>query len=248
MGDFETLVIVTVAFVAAGFAKGVIGMGLPTVSLALLTVTLGLKEAMALMLIPSFATNVWQALAGSHFISMVKRLWPLLAASCPAIWLGAGVVARADAHKLAAVLGAMLFVYAALALWRVRIPGPGSHEKWLSPAVGAVTGIVTGLTGSFVMPAVPYMQALGLTRHELVQAMGISFSLSTLVLGLALAGHALLPLELGMVSAGALVPAILGMMFGAWVRDRLSEERFRQLLFTAMLLLGGWLALRPWIV
>ncbi len=60
MGNVETLAIVAAAFVLAGFVKGVIGMGLPTVSLALLAIALGLKEAMALMLIPSFVTNVWQ--------------------------------------------------------------------------------------------------------------------------------------------------------------------------------------------
>ena len=247
MGDIETIAIVAAAFVLAGFVKGVIGMGLPTVSLALLAIALGLKEAMALMLIPSFVTNVWQGLAGGHFLSMLKRLWPLLLAACPAIWIGAGYLVRADSLHMAAVLGVMIFIYSALALWRVNVPAPGRHERWMSPLVGAVTGIVTGLTGSLVMPAVLYMQALQLNRNELVQAMGISFSVSTLVLGFALAGHSMLPTELGLLSAGALMPAAVGMMLGAWVRKRMSEERFRQVFFFALLLLGAWLALRPWI-
>lgn len=245
MAESEYLVIIAATFIAAGFVKGVIGLGLPTVSLALLTLTFGLKEAMALMLIPSFVTNVWQGVVGGHFLSMFKRTWSLLLASLPAIWIGAGVVARSDALVMAGVLGVMIFAYAALALWRVRIPQPGTHEKWMSPAIGATTGILTGLTGSFVMPAVLYMQALGLTRNELVQAMGISFSLSTLALGVALAGHSLLPTQLGAISAAALVPSILGMVLGAWVRNRLSEERFRQVFFIALMLLGAWLAVRP---
>lgn len=245
MADAELLTIVAATFIIAGFVKGVIGLGLPTVSLALLTLILGLKEAMALMLIPSFVTNVWQGVIGGHFVSMLKRLWLLLLASLPAIWIGAGVVARADALVMAGVLGVMLFIYAALALWRVQIPEPGAREKWMSPAIGAITGIFTGLTGSFVMPAVLYMQALGLTRNELVQAMGISFSLSTLALGLALAGHSLLPTNLSAISAAALVPSIAGMMLGAWVRNRLSEDMFRKIFFTALLALGAWLALRP---
>lgn len=248
MGEAGFYLIVMATFIVAGFTKGVIGLGLPTVSLALLTLTLGLKEAMALMLIPSFVTNVWQGVVGGHFLAMARRLWPLLLASCPAIWLGAGVVARSDAVVMAAVLGVMLFTYAGLALRSVKVPSPGSHETWMSPVVGATTGILTGFTGSFVMPAVLYMQSLGLTRNELVQAMGISFSVSTLMLGLALAGHSLLPAELSAISAAALVPSVLGMVLGAWVRNRLSEERFRQLFFTALLILGGWLALRPLIL
>lgn len=247
MTDIESLAIIALAFSAAGMVKGVIGMGLPTVSLALLTLAFGLKEAMALMLIPSFVTNVWQALAGGRFIPAVKRLWPMLLASCPAIWIGAGVVARTDALLMAAALGLLLFIYSALALRDVQVPAPGKQEIWMSPFVGAVTGIVTGLTGSFVMPAVLYMQALRLNRNELVQAMGVSFSLSTLVLGLALAGHSLLPTELGVISTAALAPSIAGMALGAWVRTRLSEERFRQVFFTALLVLGAWLAFRPFI-
>ena len=248
MGDIETIGIVAAVFVLAGFVKGVIGMGLPTISLALLAATLGLKEAMALMLIPSLVTNIWQGLIGGHLLPMLKRLWPLLLAACPAIWLGAGVLARADSLMMAAILGILLFIYAGLALARVNMPAPGRHERWLSPLIGALTGTLTGLTGSFVMPAVLYMLALKLNRHELVQAMGISFSMSTLVLGLSLAGHSLLPTELGVISAGALVPAAAGMMLGTWVRKLLSEERFRQLFFFALLMLGAWLALRSWIL
>jgi len=245
MGDIDTLVIVAATFVVAGLVKGVIGLGLPTVSLALLTLTLGLKDAMALMLVPSLVTNIWQGVVGGHLLSMLKRFWLLLAASCPAIWLGAGIVARSDGRVMAGVLGVMLFIYAALALCRVQIPRPGKHERWLSPLTGAVTGIFTGLTGSFVMPAVLYMQALGLTRNELVQAMGIAFSVSTFVLGLSLAGHALLPADLSAISVAALAPSIAGMALGAWVRNRLSEDRFRQLFFSALLALGAWLAVRP---
>ncbi|RME96701.1 MAG: hypothetical protein D6773_16820 [Alphaproteobacteria bacterium] len=92
------------------------------------------------------------------------------------------------------------------------------------------------------------MQALGLSRDELVQAMGIAFSLSTAMLAIALAGHALLPLDLGLLSAGALVPSAIGMAVGQRVRKRLSEARFRQLFFSALLALGVWLMLRPAIL
>ncbi len=248
MGDPELIAIAAAAFLAAGFTKGVIGMGLPTVSLALLVLVVGLKEAMALMLVPSIVTNIWQALAGGHFAAMIKRLWPLLLAAVPAIFLGAGVLARADALLVSAIFGVLLALYAAQALTRATIPQPGRHERWMSPLTGAATGIMTGLTGSFVMPAVPYMQALGLKRDELVQAMGISFTLSSGVLALALAGQALLPAELGLLSAAALVPSAIGMVLGQWVRKRLSEERFRQVLFVALLLLGVWLTLRPLVL
>ena len=53
MIDATTLVILT-TFLLAGLVKGVIGLGLPTVSLAILTVALDLPSAMVLLLVPSF--------------------------------------------------------------------------------------------------------------------------------------------------------------------------------------------------
>ena len=88
----ETLLLIAAIFVLAGFVKGVVGLGLPTVSLGLLTATLGLKEAMALMLIPSFATNVWQGAVGGYFTAAMRRLWTLLVAVCVGTWAGAGPV------------------------------------------------------------------------------------------------------------------------------------------------------------
>src|SRR5690606_13714915 len=64
-------------FVLAGLVKGVIGFGLPTVAVALLTLTIGLKDAMALMLVPSLVTNLWQALAGGRLWTILRRFWAL---------------------------------------------------------------------------------------------------------------------------------------------------------------------------
>lgn len=243
----ETLALVFAVFLLAGLTKGVVGFGLPTVALAFLVATLGLKAAMALMLIPAFATNVWQALAGGALAALLRRLWPLLLAVCIGVWLGTGVLATADANVLSGLFGLLLCLYAAISLATAQVPPPGRHERWLSPAVGAVNGFVTGLTGSFVVPGVLYLQALGLSRDALVQAMGVLFLVSTTALALALGGRDLLPADLGAMSAAALVPAFLGMALGQRLRARLPQQRFRQVFFAALLALGGYLAARAFL-
>jgi len=64
--DVTMVVVVIGTFLIAGAVKGVIGLGLPTVSLAALTVALDLPSAMALLLVPSFVTNLWQAMVGGN--------------------------------------------------------------------------------------------------------------------------------------------------------------------------------------
>ena len=157
----QMMFVVAGIFVIAGMVKGVVGLGLPTVSLALLTVALGLKEAMALMLIPSLVTNIWQGLAGGALAEILRRLWSLFLFGCLAIWIGTGLLATADTGALSALLGLLLCVYSAISLATPQVPTPGRWEPVLTPATGAATGLLCGLTGSFVVPGVLYLQAVG---------------------------------------------------------------------------------------
>jgi len=242
--DTATLLIVAVTFLLAGTVKGVIGLGLPTVSLGLLTATIGLQPAMALMLAPSFATNLWQAVTGGHGRAILTRLWPFMATATVTIWIGAALSAPFDVAVLSAVLGMLLMLYAAIGLSRARLTLPPGSEGWAGPLTGCVNGVLTGMTGSFVVPGVPYLQALGLPRDMLVQAMGMLFTLSTVALGLALAGRGLLSADLGLQSLAAIPPALLGMVLGRWLRLRLSESMFRKVFFTALLVLGIYIIAR----
>ncbi|MEQ9334009.1 sulfite exporter TauE/SafE family protein [Thalassobaculum sp.] len=245
--DPATLALMAGVLLLAGTVKGVVGLGLPTVTLALLTATIGLEAAVAIMLLPSLVTNLWQALAGDGFAVLLRRLWPFLAA------LAAGTVLASAAPTLIAipiltmVLGLSIAAYGALGLATPPWSVPPRWERPLSPPMGLATGILTGMTGSFVIPAVPYLQALGLPRDRLVQAMGMTFLVATVSLGVGLGGHGLLPGSLALLSAVAVLPALLGMEMGRRLRGRLSERRFRQALFTALLLLGLWILVKPWI-
>ena len=240
----ESLLIIGLTFLIAGLVKGVIGLGLPTVSLALLTATLGLKPAMALLLLPSFVTNVWQGMAGKEFLSIARRLWTLLVAVCVGTWLGVHVLANSDTALLSALLGVLLGVYSTLNLVQPRVPSFGKSEIWLSPMIGGINGVLTGMTGSFVVPGVLYLQALALPRDALIQAMGILFTISTVALAVSLSDHRLLSMELGALSTVAIIPALIGMVVGQKVRQRLSETVFRKVFFISLLLLGVYIVLR----
>ena len=67
------------------------------------------------------------------------------------------------------------------------------------------------------------------------------FTASTIALALALQGNDLLTASLGVVSAAAVVPAVIGMIAGQRIRRRLSEERFRKIFFVSILLLGAYI-------
>lgn len=242
MPETMTVLLVGGTFLLAGTVKGVIGLGLPSVSLALLTVAVGLPQAMALLLAPSFVTNLWQAAVGGNAIAILRRLWPFLVMATGTVWLGAMALTRADLSLLSALLGLLLIAYAVVNLAGYRLAIDSGRESWVGAAIGSANGILTGMTGSFVVPGVMFLQAIGLPRDMLIQAMGILFTVSTLALGVALQGNDLLTVELGWLSAAALAPALAGMVVGQKMRRRMPERLFQRVFFVSLLLLGAYIA------
>ncbi len=245
-GMFDAATITTIAgtFLLAGAVKGVIGLGLPTVSLAVLAVALDLTNAMALLLVPSFVTNVWQAMVGGNGRDLLRRIWLFLLVAAITVRLGASALTRVEFSLLTALLGLLLAAYAAANLLGLRFEVEARREKWAGPLVGLVNGVLTGMTGSFVVPGVMYLQALGLSRDALIQAMGMLFTVSTLALAFSLQANDLLRLEHGALSTMALAPAMAGMIIGQRIRSKLSEQMFRKIFFLSILALGAYLASR----
>lgn len=241
MVDFALLLVVAGTFLIAGSVKGVIGLGLPPVSLALLTVALDLPTAMALMLIPSFVTNIWQSMVGGNARAILVRIWPFLAMAALTVWIGAAALTRVNLTYLTALLGSLLIIYAVVNLAGFKIVVPRRHEVWAGPLIGSANGVLTGMTGSFAVPGVMFLQAIGLPRNMLIQAMGMLFMVSTMALAAALQQANFLTLQTGVMSAVAVLPALAGMVIGQRIRERLSEKVFRNVFFISLLILGTYI-------
>ncbi len=236
--------LLTGTFLLAGLVKGVIGLGLPTVAMGLLGLAMLPVEAAALLLVPSLVTNVWQLLTGPRFGDLLLRLWPMMVGVVAGTVAGSGVIAGTATGAATAFLGVALALYGLVGLAKFRLRVPPAAEPWAGPLVGAVTGLVTGATGVFVIPAVPYLGSLGLERDDLVQALGLSFTVATLALAGGLALHGALPLAASAVSVLTVLPALAGMALGSWLRARVRPETFRLWFFVSLLVLGSELVWR----
>jgi uncharacterized membrane protein YfcA len=234
----DTLAFPTLVFLLAGFIKGVIGLGLPAVGVGLLGLVMVPAQAAALLVVPSTVTNVWQLAAGPDFRALLRRLWPMLAGILAGSWAGAGALAGANSGRARVALGAVLAIYALLGVFAVRPRVPRRLEWWLGPLTGAVTGLVTAATGVFMIPAVPYLQGIGLEREDLIQALGLSFTISTLALATDLLGTGIFDTRLLLASTLALIPALGAMFLGQWLRRRIPAALFRRCFFIGLLLLG----------
>ena len=240
--DLSLWALVSAVFVLAGLVKGVIGLGLPTLSMALLAVWMPPAAAAALLVVPSLVTNLWQLQPWHSVMAMLRRLAGMQLGIAAGTLLGAWCFGAPAGSGAMLALGLALAGYAAWGLLGRSLALPARHEAWLGPVVGALTGAVTALTGVFVLPAVVYLQALRLPRDQLIQAMGLSFTSSTLALGVALAGQGGYSATGAGASLALLVPALAGMALGQRLRQRISVAVFRRCFFIGLALLGLYMA------
>src|SRR5881392_1476336 len=152
------LILIGFAFLLAGFIKGVIGLGLPTVSMGLLAVSMPPAQAIAIVIVPAIVTNIWQTFGGPYLRDIIRRLWPLMAGTVIGIWLNAGMLTGPYARYGTIVLGVLLVIYAITGLSKFSFRVARSDEKWIGGIVGLITGVVSAATGVQVIPSMPFMQ------------------------------------------------------------------------------------------
>jgi uncharacterized membrane protein YfcA len=236
------LLFIAAVFLLAGFVKGVVGLGLPTVSMGLLAVTMAPSKALAIVIVPAVVTNIWQTFVGPYLPDIMRRLWPLLVGTALGIWLNAGSLTGPYAHYLPVMLGIILVIYAILGLSQVAFKVARRNEKWVGGVVGVTTGLISAATGVQVIPSMPFLQAIGMEKDELVQALGVFFTVATVSLTVNLTASGLLTAATALPGAIAMACSFAGMFIGQALRTRMPADAFRRWFLIAMIFLGLYIA------
>jgi uncharacterized membrane protein YfcA len=235
------LLAIAAVFLLAGVVKGIIGLGLPTVAIGLLATRMPPAQALAITIMPAIVTNLWQTFAGGHLRDILRRLWPLMIGTCLGIWAGSGLMTGPYARYGTVVLGVLLIIYAAIGLRHFRFTVAPERQRWVGGGIGLVTGVIAAATGVQVIPSMPYMQAIGMEKDELVQALGVFFTTATLALSFNLTAAGLLSAATALPGAVALCTAFAGMALGQVVRARMDAAAFRRWFLYALIALGLYL-------
>jgi uncharacterized protein len=240
----ETLILITAILFLAGFVKGVIGFGLPAIAIGLLGLMMSPLQAAGLLLVPNIITNIWQMMNGGAFKALLMRLYPLFIGIFLGIALTEWTTGGNDLAWAKVLLGLTLITYALLGLFAIRFHISVGHSRWSGGLSGILTGAMTLATGVFVIPSGPYLQAIGLEKDELVQAMGMTFFVASVGLGLALLSRGTMTPTAAGSSFIALIPALGAMLLGQRLRASISQQLFRKLFYLGMLSLGTFLMLK----
>ena len=242
--DELDLLFILIAYVVAASIKGLTGIGFSTSCLPIMALRLDLKVAIPLVIIPSIVSNIFVMLQAGRFREALKRFWPMYVSSIPGLLIGLSILVVINTSITKAILGFVLITYA---IWALSNKSFSLSEKWernLKLPAGFCTGIINGLTGSQVMPSLPYLLSLNLHKNDFVQAINISFTSSSLIMlaGMNHLGH--LPPSTFMLAVGGLIPVLTTVYFAGRLQKRLTGESHRNLVLGFLLTMGIILILK----
>lgn len=236
MLDSQTMLLCAAALFVGGFTKGIAGLGLPLISIPLLTFVVNLPTAVVLLVIPVTASNLFQAFQRGSFLPVVRRFWGLLAAFVPAIAIGAKLLVSLDEHPLYLVMGLSIVAVTVVARLAPGFAVSRRMEHILNPIVGGLSGLLGGASSLFGPPLMVYFLCLRLEKAEYIATVSLLYFLGAGCFGLALILVGAFGWHEALLSALAMAPVFAGMMLGQVIGDRLDRRRFEQVLHGLYLL------------
>lgn len=238
---------ILIAYVVAASIKGLTGIGFSTSCLPIMALRLDLKVAIPLVIIPSIVSNVVVMIQAGHFRKAVKRFWPMYAASVPGLLIGLSILVVINVSSAKAILGLVLIAYASWALSNQHFTLSEQWERKLKLPAGLCTGFINGLTGSQVMPSLPYLLSLKLNKDDFVQAINISFTLSSLVMLVGMDRLGYLPPSTLLLAVCGLIPVMTTVFLAGKLQKRLTGESHRILVLGFLLIMGLILMLKIFV-
>ena len=238
------LALVALAVAAAGFIKGAIGFGFPSVGTPLLSLLVDVKTAYLVLIVPNIAMDGIQLLRAGAPRAIVRRMLPVVVFGAVGMVVGTYLLAVLASRTVMLILGSFVLLFVVLNVTRLSPRIPPRWEPWASPAVGLLAGVVGGITNVPGTPLVIYFHALGLAKREFVGAVAFTFVLSKLVQLGAVSWYGLMSGALLVDSLLLTLGALAGFGLGLRVQDRLAPAAFNRAVLAFLSLLGVWLVVR----
>jgi uncharacterized membrane protein YfcA len=232
------------ALFLAGIVKGMLGIGVPVVSISLLSLAINIPLAVSLLPVPILLSNLWQSLTSGQVVNTFRRFGPLIGALVIGTFVGARLLVDLDQRTLMAIVGAAVLVFAVSAHFPRYLRLGRRAERWLAMPIGFFAGVLGGMTTFFGPPLIMFLFALNLDKDEFVGTISTVYLCAAVPLAVALGMFGFMDLQAYLWSTAAAVPLLLGVLIGQWLRSRISQSAFRRGLLLLLLVAGVRLILR----
>ena len=228
----------------AALIKGSIGFGFPTLGTPLLSLVLDVKTSVVVLIIPNIVMDALQFVRRGAPMATVRRFAFLLAFGAVGTVVGTRLLAALSSRAATLILGAFIVAFVALSVTGATPRVSRRWERWLSPVVGLLVGIVGGITNVPGTPLVIYFHALRLGKHEFVSSVAFTFVVYKVVQLAAVWYYGLLSASLVGPTLLLTLVALVGFWLGLMVQDRLEPRVFNRAVLVFLAVLGLWLIAR----
>ncbi len=224
----------------AGFVKGVSGFAMPLIMMSAFGAFLAPHVALAMLILPTFTTNIAQALRDgpAEAWQSVRKYRLHIGMLLVFLLISSQFVDRIPAAVLYGLLGVPI---TAFALWQLAgrsLAMPIRHRRRAEAVLGAIGGLYGGISGIWGPPLIVYLVSIGADKRETVRVQGVVFLIGAAVLLAAHLQTGILDRQTLPLSALMTVPAALGMGMGQRLHDRLDAARFRRWTLVLLCLTG----------
>jgi len=236
--DTVTLAVIAIAFVLAGLSKGFIGFGLPLISVPICASVVPVPLAIALTAAPILVSNTYQAFHGRRHGVVARRFWPLLVTLVAGVLLGAQVLTRADQDTVAVFVGTLLLLFVTAQFFDFKPNIPARAERRLNPVIGFVAGLLGGVSSMFGSITITYLVALRLPKDMFISTIGVFYLFGNVPLYVTLFFTGVIGRDEIIASVLVCIPLYAGLLFGTWLRGRMSQILFQRVLLIALVIIG----------
>ena len=234
----STALLAAAVFLFAGTIKGTIGIGLPTVSVGVLSQVIPPHTAVALVVFPLLASNLWQVYRTRTGLKTLRRYALLVSCLFVTLWLTTFLTAQASAEIMLGVIGISIVIFSASSLLGTPPELPDHHDRLGQAVTGISAGVLGGFTSIWSPPLVTYLIARRTNNEEFVRAAGLFILIGGIPLMIGFWQTGLLNGATAPLSAAMILPTLVGFTFGEMIRRRLHPDRFRTIILWIFLLMG----------
>ena len=231
----DTLLRASLIIFIGCFTQGLTGFGLGLVTMALLPIVVGLREATPLVALVGIVLELIMLIRYREAFQF-KSIWPLLVACVIGIPIGIFYLIRVDEAVALFALGVVTFGYALYALIGFRLP------KLDSPLWGWVFGIAGGVLGGAYNtggpPVILYGNCRRWSPNEFKGKLAGFFLVGSLMAGIAHWASGNITSSVFSLFTTTLPALLLGYLLSQFMDRWLDPERFRKIVLVMLVVLG----------
>ncbi len=190
------------------------------------------------MVFPIMISNIWQIYRTGNVIQTAKKYWVFAIVLAIFMFATTFFTVRVAADFLVAFVGVVIIIFSVMNLAFTPPPIPKKFDRIGQILGGVMAGIMGGFTAIWAPPIAAYLIVTNTDKDDFVRATGFLFLVGSIPLCLGFWNNGLMTGPIALVSAGMILPTLVGFSIGEVIRRKLDPKRFKTLVLLFFLVIG----------